>query len=98
MSMIFVPFMAVRVPAAMVPRPLVVFMVPVALVIIPAPGEVVIVRMRPVGSRKRWTLPAARYPAVVVAYRHPVPVRPYKLRCRRGWWHLIPDRRRRYVD
>ena len=63
-----------------------IFMVPVALVILPTLVNVIVVRMGPVGSRKRRTLVMPCDPTIVMSLGRPEALYPGNLGCgrRRG--------------
>src|SRR5258705_7830602 len=71
----------------------VVLVVPMSLMALPAFAIVIVVRMYPVGTFKRRTLPTSPDPLVTVTYRCPIALDPYK-GCGGRWPRLfINDRR-----
>jgi hypothetical protein len=99
MMVVVMVIMMVVIPIMMIAMILV---VPVALVDLPSAVIVIIVRMGPVSSCIRRSLPPARDPNIPFSMRAPVPVDPNealsrhrgaRLIAQRGWWRtdIHPD-------
>ena len=75
-----------------------VFMVPMALMHMPAIVVMVIMRVAPVSPVKRRPPPPAWNPDIVPAVWSPITINPNIALTRHRWPNLIADRRRRCAD
>jgi hypothetical protein len=66
-----------------------VFMVPIARVVAIAARVMLILRVRPVGSGKRWPFIVPRNPVILVSLRGPKALYPNERWCRRRWWWCL---------
>ena len=76
----------------------VVFMIPVTLVVCPAPVVVVIVRVGPVRTRIGWPAPHSRPPLIPSAAPEPIAIDPGIAWTRHRTPNLIAQRRRSSAD
>jgi hypothetical protein len=68
---------------------IVVFMFPIARVVAIAARIMLILRVRPVGSGKRWPLIVPRNPVILAPLRGPKALYPNERWCRRRWWWCL---------